>query len=154
MNRYVLVEHPHGYPCIGFDETVDVEDQTLHVIQLTRREYTSPWARRAISILVVFQLAHILMSEPTMFRVTDAAFAACGYFGVMVVTRATPILVAIHYVYMIPTILVIAMTHRVHDPIELTRVAILACFSLLYPIGFGTSAFRIIDALEESGDGV
>jgi len=154
MNRYVLVEHPRGYPCIGFDETVDVEDQTLHVIQLTRREYTSPWARRAISILVVFQLAHILMSEPTMFRVMDAAFAACGYFGVMVVTRATPILVTIHYVYMIPTIIVIAMTHRVRDPIESTRLAILACFFILYPIGFRSSIFHIIDTLEESGDGV
>lgn len=154
MNRYVLVEHPRGYPCIGFDETVDVEDQTLHVIRFERREYTSPWARRAISILVVLQLAHILMSEPTMFRVMDAAFAACGYFGVMVVTRATPILVAIHYVYMIPTIFVIVMTHRVHDPIELTRLAILTCFSILYPIGFGTSAFHIIESLEESGDGV
>lgn len=153
MNRYVLVEHPRGYPCIGFDETVDVEDQALHVIRFERRD-TSPWARRAISILVVLQLAHILMSEPTMFRVMDAAFAACGYFGVMVVTRATPILVAIHYVYMIPTIFVIVMTHRVHDPIELTRLAILMCFSLLYPIGFGTSAFHIIESLEESGDGV
>lgn len=154
MNRYVLVKHPHGYPCIGFDETVDVEHQRLHVMQFRRSEHASPWARRAISCVFVFQLAHILMTKLTPFRIIDVAFSMCGYFGVMVVTRVTPMIVMIHYIYLVPLILVIVSTRRIHDPIELARLAFASSFFILYPVGFGSPILQSIDGLEESGDGV
>lgn len=152
MARYVVVldPDPDAAPRIGFDESrapvscvgpVPDDSTPVPVFGVHCVAY-------ACLFLLAFQLT-LLMSAPSVQRLLDAVFAFVGLYAVVARVDASLILIAIHCVYIVPSVAIAVCTgdfRKTHDVIRV-GVLVASAFVNIFAIS------RIMQGLEALTEG-
>lgn len=146
-SRYVVVVDPNpaDAPRIGFDETYTPalveEPKTIPVSGVHYIAYVC-------SFLLAFQLT-LLMSDPSAKRLLDTVFAFVGLYAVILRVDASLILIAVHCVYIVPSVVIAVCTGEFRRTQGAIRVSILVVSAFVNILAISLIMGRLEASAEE-----